>query len=416
MRISSGQLAESRRDRTGRILLTGGTGFLGSHILHELLIRGYNITVLARPDGQFSAQARIRQLLDWFGLDGDRPSRLEAPDVPGVPVIIEGCIDQPNLGLNPPEYAALLNSVTEIVHCASDTSFSARKKTSIEITNITGMKNVLDFAVSGQCSFFHYVSTAYAAGRKAGVCKEELVENRVFTNFYEETKCRAEWMASERCGQEGIRLSIYRPSIVYGDSETGRSLRFNAVYYPIKMLLFLKNLYEADIREQGGRRAGEMGVKLTDEGFLYLPIRVPVVENGGLNLIPVNFFTRAFAALMEDCLEGGIFHIINKRLTRIEDVIDYSQRLFGIEGFEPYQDRGDNAIPRNALETLYDRYLEVYLPFIRDTRIFDDQKADSILSKREVACPDFDFEVFSRCMTYAIECEWGSRVFEEKRA
>ncbi len=189
---------------------------------------------------------------------------------------------------------------------------------------------------AGQCSFFHYVSTAYAAGRKTGVCREELVENKEFTNYYEETKCRAEWMVSERCGQEGIRLSIYRPSIVYGNSETGRSIKFNAVYYPIKMLLFLKNLYEADIREQGGRRAGEMGVKLTDEGGLYLPIRVPVAENGGLNLIPVNYFTEAFVALMEECLEGGIFHIVNPRLTRIEDLIDYMQKLFRIEGLEPY--------------------------------------------------------------------------------
>jgi nucleoside-diphosphate-sugar epimerase len=247
-------------------------------------------------------------------------------------------------------------------------------------------------------------------------CREELVENKVFTNFYEETKCRAEWMVSERCAQEGIRLSIYRPSIVYGDSETGRSLRFNAVYYPVKMLLFLKNLYEADIREQGGRRAGEMGVKLTDKGSLYLPIRVPVAENGGLNLIPVNYFTKAFAVLMEDCLEGGIFHITNERLTRIEDLIDYSQRLFGIEGLGPYQNPADNAVPRNALEILYDRYLEVYLPYMRDTRILDNQKARSILSKREVVCPDFDFEVFSRCITYAMKCEWGSKLFEEKGA
>jgi len=412
LRISSGQLAERRRDRMGRILLTGGTGFLGSHLLHELLLRGYNITVLARPNGQSSAEARIRQLLHWFGRDGDGWSRLEVPDV------IEGCIDQPDLGLKPPEYAALLNSVSEIVHCASDTSFSARKKTSLEITNITGMKNVLDFAVSGQCSFFHYVSTAYVAGKKAGVCTEELVENKVFTNFYEETKCRAEWMVSDRCAQEGIRLAIYRPSIVYGDSETGRSLRFNAVYYPVKMLLFLKNLYEADIREQGGRRAGEMGVKLTNKGFLYLPLRVPAAENAGLNLIPVNYFTRAFAVLMEDCLEGGIFHITNRRLTRIEDLIDYSQRLLGIEGLEPYHNptEADMAVPRNALEILYDRYLEVYIPYMRDTRILDNQKAMSVLSERGVVCPDFDFEVFSRCITYAIGCEWGAKLFEEKGA
>ena len=404
MRNSSEHLAERRRGRTGKILLTGGTGFLGSHILHELLTRGYNITLLARANGQLSAEERVRRLLDWFGLDGGIRSRLE---------VIEGCIDQPNLGLNPHAYTDLLNSTSEIVHCASDTSFSARKKADLENTNINGMKNLLDFAAAGQCSFFHYVSTAYAAGRTAGVCTEELVENNEFTNYYEETKCRAEWMVSERCGLEGIRLSIYRPSIVYGNSETGRSIRFNAVYYPIKMLLFLKNLYETDIREQGGRRAGEMGVKLTDEGCLYLPIRVPVAENGGLNLIPVNYFTDAFVALMEESLEGGVFHIVNPRLTRIEDLIDYMQKLFRIEGLEPYLNPTNNPAPRNALESLYDRYLEVYIPYMTDARIFDDRKSRSIREKRAVVCPEFDLEVFSRCIKFAIECEWGSKVFEE---
>jgi nucleoside-diphosphate-sugar epimerase len=403
LRISSEHLAERRRGRTGRILLTGGTGFLGSHILHELLTRGYSISLLARANGQFSAEERVRRLLDWFGLDGGIRSRLE---------VIEGCIDQPNLGLNPHVYTALLNSASEIVHCASDTSFSARKKADLERTNIDGLKNLLDFAATGRCSFFHYLSTAYVAGRKKGVCKEELVENKEFTNHYEETKCRAEWMVSERCGQEGIRLSIYRPSIVYGNSETGRSIRFNAVYYPIKMLLFLKSLFESDIREQGGRRAGEMGVKLTHDGFLHLPIRVPVAENGGLNLVPVNYFTDAFVALMEESLEGGVFHIVNPRLTRIEDLIYYVQKLFGLEGLEPDIDPTNDAAPRNALESLYDRYLEVYVPYMTDVRIFDDRKSLSIREKRAVACPDFDLEVFSRCIKFAIECEWGSKLFE----
>jgi thioester reductase-like protein len=250
LRVTRRHLADERRSKAGRILLTGGTGFLGSHVLAELLTRGYAVIALARPDGQLSAWERVRRLLDWFGLDGDIRSRLE---------VIEGSIDRPGLGLNPREYSSLLDRVSEILHCASETSFSERKKADLERANIQGIENVLDFAVNGRCSFFHYVSTAYVAGRKAGVCQEKLVENKAFTNVYEETKCRAEWMASERCGSEGIRLSIYRPSIVYGDSKTGRSTRFNAVYHPVKTLLYLKNLYEADIRERGGKGARDGG-------------------------------------------------------------------------------------------------------------------------------------------------------------
>jgi len=405
LRMTGRQLADRRQRRAGRILVTGGTGFLGGHILVKLLTRGYDVIALARPGKRLSPRERIGQLLDWFSLDDTTRSRIE---------VVEGSIDESNLGLNSKECAPLLDGVSEIVHCASDTSFSERKKADVERVNVKGMENVLDFAVNGGCSFLHYMSTAYVAGRKSGICREELVENGFFTNVYEETKCRAEWMAAERCGSAGIKLSIYRPSIVYGNSTTGRSTKFNAVYYPVKTLLFLKNLYETDIREGGGNRAREMGVELTGDGVLRLPIRVEVTENGGLNLIPINYFAEAFTALMEECLDGGIFHIVNHRPKRVEDLIDYTKMLFKIDGLVPCIKAALDGKPKNALEILFDNYLEVYAPYMMDTRIFDDQKTRSILSKRGLACPDFDFAVFSRCMNYAVECGWGSKLFEDK--
>ncbi len=398
-------MADERKRKTGRILLTGGTGFLGGHILVKLLTRGYDVVALVRPGIQLSPWNRIRRLLDWFSLDDAVRSRLE---------VAEGSIDQPNLGLASKEYARLLDGVSEIIHCASDTSFSERKKADVEKVNVKGMENVLDFAVNGGCFFFHYMSTAYVAGRQSGICREELVENSVFTNVYEETKCRAEWMAAERCGREGIRLSIYRPSIVYGDSASGRSTKFNAVYYPVKTLLFLKNLYERDIREEGGARAREMGVEFTGEGALCLPIRVKVAANGGLNLVPVNYFTEAFMTIMEECPNGGIFHIVNQKPRRIEDLIDYTKTLFKIDGLTPCLAAAHDGKPRNALEILFDSYLEVYAPYMTDTRMFDDRMARSILSRRKLVCPDFDFDVFSRCMNYAVECGWGSKFVDEK--
>ena len=309
-----------------------------------------------------------------------------------------------------------MQDVDEIIHCASNTSFSERKRAAVERANIDALGNVLDLAADGRCSFFHYVSTAYAAGRKDGVCKEELADNDSFINVYEETKYRAERIVSEHCGREGIRLSVYRPSIVYGNSKTGRSTRFNAVYYPIRTILFLRDLYDADIRERGGSNAREMGVRACGDGSLHLPIRVEVSENGGVNLIPIDYFVDAFMALMEGCIDGGVFHIVNRKTVRIEDLIEYTNRLFKIDGMEPCRAGAFIGKPKNALEILFDTYLEVYGPYMRDTRTFEDQKAQAILSGKNVACPDFDFEVFSRCMKYAIECGWGTELFEEKNA
>ena len=118
-----------------------------------------------------------------------------------------------------------------------------------------------------------------------------MVETEQFNNIYEETKYRAERYVSEICREEGIRINIYRPSIVYGHSRNGKSIRFNALYYPVKTLLFLREIYERDIQERGGKQADKMGVRAGDGTSMYLPIRVEKKEGGGINLIPCLLYT-----------------------------------------------------------------------------------------------------------------------------
>ncbi|HET6461615.1 MAG TPA: SDR family oxidoreductase [Syntrophales bacterium] len=407
MRISRDTISLRRRNRETIFFLTGGTGFIGSHLAVDFLKNGHTVFLLARPRNSLSARQRVDQLLDWFELEPQHRKNLE---------VVEGSLDTPTFNLSEKDFNRLLRDVDEIIHCASNTSFSERKRAAVERANIDGLRNALNLAADGHCSFFHYVSTAYAAGMKDGICREELVENDAFTNVYEETKCRAERIVSEQCEREGIGFSVYRPSIVYGNSRTGRSTRFSAVYYPIRTILFLRDLYDADIRERGGSKAREMDVMLSGDGSLHLPIRVEVSENGGVNLIPIDYFVDAFMALMEECMDGGIFHIVNRKPVRIEDLIDYTSRLFKIGGMEPCEAGAFIEKPKNALEILFDTYLDVYGPYMRDTRIFEDQKAQAILSRKNVVCPDFDFDVYARCMKYAIECRWGAELFEGQNA
>ena len=218
-------------------------------------------------------------------------------------------------------------------------------------------------------------------------------------------------MAFDLCAEKGIRLNVYRPSIVYGNSRDGRSLSFRALYYPIRTVLFFKNLYENDIKENGGKRAKEMGVRLEGNGFLHLPIRLEANKAGGINLIPVDFFLRAFLAVMEECLEGGIFHIVSPNFKRIEEIIDYTQRLFQISGIRTASSKDFEEVPLNPLEILFQRYLEPYQPYISDAKIFEYSQTESIFQNRQIACPDLDFDVFSRCMRYAVSSDWGANLF-----
>ncbi|MBP1766362.1 MAG: oxidoreductase, family [Candidatus Aminicenantes bacterium] len=385
------------------ILLTGGTGFLGAHISAHLIGQGEEVCLLARSKQGLPATARVGRLLDWLDVPAGRRKDIR---------VLEGRIEEPGLGLEPDGSAALARRTREIVHCASNTSFAERKRAEVEAVNVNGLDHILDLAEHSGCRRLHLVSTAYVAGLTSGFCPEELVRPSAFTNVYEETKCRAEWLAVERCRKAGIPLTIYRPSIVYGHSETGRSLLFNALYYPVRTALFLKEFYERDIHERGGRKAADMGVRLDGDGWTFMPIRISVDEESGLNAIPVDFFVRAFGAIRENKQTDGIFHIVNSRLTKIEDIIGFAQKIFRIRGISACPAQEMEGKPRNALEAAFETYLEAYGPYMRDRRLFGSDRAGSILDKKGIRCPDLTYDVLKKCLDYGVQSGWGARLFE----
>jgi hypothetical protein len=180
----------------------------------------------------------------------------------------------------------------------------------------------------------------------------------------------------------------------------------------MRTLAFFKNVYETDIMEGNGEKARAMGLSLDGEGRLYLPIRLDAAEGSGLNLIPVDYFTQALTTLRGQPSDGnGIFHIVSSEQTDVGDLAAFANRFFRIDGFRAVASEDFVKTPRNGLESLFERCVDTYRPYMKEGRTFRDDKTRACLNSRRITCPNLDYKRFSSCMRYALETDWGLKLF-----
>ena len=199
-------------DVTPTIFFTGYPGFLGAQLLPRLLARQPDATARCLVQPKFAALARERAKAL-----GDRVE------------IVEGDITSP--------IAAGADDVTQIFHLAAIYDLSVKREIAMRV-NVEGTKHVLDFAARcPRLQRFHSVSTCYVSGRHPGLFREtDLEVGQSFYNFYEETKYLAEVDVQQRM-RAGMPVTIYRPSVVVGDSRTGETQKFDGPYYVMQWLL-----------------------------------------------------------------------------------------------------------------------------------------------------------------------------------
>lgn len=170
------------------------------------------------------ARARIEQM------------RLGSPELARRVRLVEGDITAPDLGLGP-ELESVANEATAIWHLAAIYDLSVNRDLAMRV-NVEGTRNVLDLA--GRCpdlSRLHYVSTCYVSGRYAGIfAEDDLEKGQEFNNFYEETKYLAE-VDVRSAMRGGLPATVYRPSIVVGDSRTGVTEKYDGPYFLIRWIL-----------------------------------------------------------------------------------------------------------------------------------------------------------------------------------
>ncbi|HZV82875.1 MAG TPA: SDR family oxidoreductase, partial [Geobacteraceae bacterium] len=214
----------------------------------------------------------------------------------------------------------------------------------------------------------------------------------------------AEREVAGRCRMHGIPFTIIRPSIVYGDSRSGRANRFNALYIHVKSLFYIREIYLKDIHEHGGRKAKECGISLDDKGVLHLPLQVAVAHRGHVNLIPIDYFVTATLAILEQAQPGEIYHLTSDSPKTLEELASYCESFLHLRGIEiAYGEPVGRAL--NPPEAMFNRFIEPYLPYLADTRTFE--RRNTIAATAGLHPPEFTYDVFERCMAYAVRANWG---------
>jgi nucleoside-diphosphate-sugar epimerase len=173
-----------------RLLVTGGTGFIGSHLAEEGLRRGAEVVVLGltgRPEEQANAE-----LLSRKGAE-----------------IVAGSITDPELCRRAAQGA------THIFHLAVAMREGGKSDDFFESINLDGTRRLLEAASVGRVERFIYCSTIGIYGHRApGISRED--SPLAPGNIYERTKVSAERLVREFAERCGLATVVLRPADVYG--------------------------------------------------------------------------------------------------------------------------------------------------------------------------------------------------------
>ena len=218
------------------VLLTGGTGFLGSYLLSLLLKNGNKVFAISRKNNTYSAVGRIKNaILFW-------DERIDEKLFNNLHVI-EADISSIKLSSFPGD---VIDEIDTIIHCAAVPDIKLSLESS-RMINVVGTRNLLDIALecrrNGKPIKFNHVSTAYIVGKKQGIEFDEDMRNvaQEFHNSYEMTKFEAEMLVEDYLSS-GLDISIFRPSMVTGELLTGKTNNFRLFFQPLHF--FSQDLFD----------------------------------------------------------------------------------------------------------------------------------------------------------------------------
>ncbi len=259
--------------------VTGATGFIGRHLVEDLLSnREGEIHVLVRE----GSQERLAELIErWDG--GDRIT----------PVV--GDLTEERLGVDQAWIDEHRGKIEHFFHLAAVYDMTAPDEAN-ERANVTGTRNAVALANALEAGHLHHASSVAVTGRFKGLFREDMFdEGQDLPSAYHRTKFESEKVVRE---EATVPWRVFRPSIVIGNSRTGEMDKIDGPYYFFKAI-------------QKVRHA--------------LPEWFPLVglELGYTNIVPVDFVADAMDHIAHQSdLDGQAFHLMAPKSQRSGEVIN----------------------------------------------------------------------------------------------
>ncbi len=366
---------------TGYLLLTGATGFLGQYLLRDLTLAGYRIAVLTRSTRKLSAQQRIELVMQRW----EDQTQSELPR----PVVLEGSIGQPDLGLSATDSKWVGSSVNAILHSAAIVKFDGELEREPWQTNVGGTQHLIDVAKRVGISNFHYVSTAYSCGfQNALVYEHDLERNQQFRNDYERSKFEAE----RRLRASGIpNVNVFRPSVIVGDSQTGFTSSYHGLYVYLRLMAMLIPTVERD-----------------ENGIAHTKIRLPFTGNEQRNLVPVDWVSKVITRLISETnAQGRTFHLTPDQTISPRQIIDYCYKYFRSTGVEYLGSEGNTALQQSEFGVNFLQRTGMYHAYDTSDPVFDRSNLQRFAG--DLKCPMIDEQMIHRFIRFGELDRWGKR-------
>ncbi len=237
-------------NRLKNILLTGATGFLGIHILGNLLNMNKKVYCLIRGTNVENAKKRLISAFKVYFKD------LYTEDIFKNIEIVVGDIRYKNFGLSEEEIEALGNKINLVIHSAATVKHIGKYEDFKKI-NVDGTKNVAEFCMKYNIGLNH-ISTLSVSGDYMPLSRTtedvDFTEENFFIgqnyqeNYYIKSKLLAEEFLLQKIKEKSLKANIFRLGNLtgrYSDGQFQYNIESNSFYNKIQFILKNKFFYES---------------------------------------------------------------------------------------------------------------------------------------------------------------------------